>query len=394
MIGRELQSSLIKDAKKAPVIAILGPRQSGKTTLARSTFDRHNYVSLEDYDMREFATRDARGFLSTYAHDPGIILDEIQHVPTLLSYIQTSVDLERKPGFYIITGSQNFLVMEAVTQTLAGRVSFHTLLPLSLAELSHEKLLPSSSSQAILNGFYPSIYAHKYNPVEWYADYIISYVERDVRTISQVSDLATFTRFIKMCAGRIGQLVNLTSLGNDCGVSYNTIKKWLSILEASYIIFPLQPHFQNFSKRLIQTPKIYFYDTGLACSLLGIETEQQLATHYLRGGLFESMVIADLYKSFCNNDLIPRLYFWRDQTGNEIDCIIERAGSLFPIEIKAGMTINSDFFDGLAYWNKLADAKPEHGFLVYGGTENQTRSKGIVIGWPHIDTLFAKTKKD
>lgn len=392
MIKRELQESLIKDAQKAPVIAILGPRQSGKTTLARITFSKHNYVSLEDYDMREFATRDPRGFLSTYAYDPGIILDEIQHVPTLLSYIQTRVDLERKPGFYIITGSQNFLVMQAVTQTLAGRVSFHTLLPLSLAELSHEKLLPSSVDRAILNGFYPSIYAHNYNPIEWYADYIISYVERDVRTISEVSDLATFTRFIKMCAGRVGQLVNLTSLGNDCGVSYNTIKKWLSILEASYIIFPLQPHFQNFSKRLIQTPKIYFYDTGLVCSLLGIETEQQLATHYLRGGLFESMVIADLYKSFYNSDLIPRLYFWRDQTGHEVDCILERAGSLFPIEIKSGMTINTDFFDGLTYWNKLAEAKPEHGFLVYGGTENQTRSKGIVIGWPHIAKLFEKTK--
>ncbi len=248
-----------------------------------------------------------------------------------------------------------------------------------------------SANEAILKGFYPIIYAQNYNPVEWYADYIISYVERDVRTITEVTDLATFQRFMKLCAGRIGQLVNLTSLGNDCGVSYNTIKKWLSILEASYIIFILQPHFENFSKRLIQTPKIYFYDTGLACSLLGIETQEQLASHYLRGGLFESMIITELYKGFYNSDRTPRLYFWRDKTGNEVDCILERGTRLFPIEIKAGMTINSDFFDGLTYWNELAQAKPEDGFIVYGGTENQKRSRGNVIGWSQVATIFDKT---
>jgi uncharacterized protein len=392
-IRRELQSSLIKDAKKSPVIAILGPRQSGKTTLAITTFPEHNYVSLEDYDVRAFATSDPRGFLAQYATSPGVILDEVQHVPTILSYIQTSVDRARKPGYYIVTGSQNFLVTQAVTQTLAGRVSFHTLLPLSIAELRDANISLPGADRAILNGFYPIIYAQNYNPVEWYADYIMAYVERDVRTITQVTDLVVFQRFIKMCAGRIGQLVNLTSLGNDCGVSYNTIKKWLGVLEASYIIFPLQPHFQNFNKRLMQTPKIYFYDTGLACSLLGIETEEQLALHYLKGGLFESMIISDLYKSFYNSDRSPRLYFWRDKTGHEVDCILERADKLFPIEIKAGMTINNDFFDGLAYWNELAHAKPENSFVVYGGTEIQKRSKGNVIGWPHISSIFEKTER-
>lgn len=392
MIARELQSSLLKDAKKAPVIAILGPRQSGKTTLARSTFPNHNYVSLEDYDVRAFALSDPRGFLAHYAKDPGVILDEIQHVPELLSYIQTSVDQDRKPGYYIITGSQNFLVTQALTQTLAGRVSFHTLLPLSIAELSQHKVPLISAEEIILKGFYPIIYAQDYDPVEWYSDYIISYVERDVRTITEITDLVTFQRFIKLCAGRIGQLVNLTSLGNDCGVSYNTIKKWLSVLEASYIIFPLQPHFKNFSKRLIQTPKIYFYDTGLACSLLGIETKEQLSSHYLRGGLFESMIIADLYKSFYNRDRIPHLYFWRDKTGNEVDCIMEYGSSLFPIETKAGMTINADFFEGLTYWNELAHANPENSFIVYGGTDVQMRSQANVVGWPHTATIFDKAE--
>lgn len=392
MITRDLAASLLKDSLQAPVIAILGPRQSGKTTLARNTFDKHNYISLEDLDIRDFATRDPRKFLANNQNEYGIILDEIQHVPQLLSYIQTQVDLEYRPGYYILTGSQNFLVTQAVTQTLAGRISLHTLLALSTHELYNAKLLPNTLEEMLFKGSYPIIYSRGYNPDEWYADYIRTYLERDVRTITSVSDLSIFRRFMKLCAGRIGQVVNLTSLGNDCGISYNTAKAWLSILEASYIIFLLQPHYQNFSKRLIKSPKLFFYDTGLASALLDIETEKQLNSHYLRGGLFESFVISEMYKSFYNADKTPHLYFWRDKTGHEVDCIIERGSSLFPVEIKAGLTITSDYFEGLNYWNNLAQANSNNSFIVYGGDKNQSRSLGNIISWRNVSTIFSKTE--
>jgi predicted AAA+ superfamily ATPase len=382
MISRDLTPSLLADAKKVPVIAILGPRQSGKTTLARLTFPEHTYVSLEDLDRRAYATQDPRGFLETFANTTGIILDEVQHVPGILSYIQTNVDMLYRPGHFVLTGSQNFLVMEAITQTLAGRISLHTLLPLSIHELKQAEALSATPEQAVFKGFYPILYSGKEdNPTQWYSDYIQTYVERDVRTITQVTDLTAFRRFMGLCAGRIGQLVNFTSLGNDCGVSYNTAKAWLSVLQASYIIFELQPHSKNFNRRLVQSSKLFFYDSGLACALLGIETEEQLRTHYLRGGLFEGMIIADFYKNSYNADNKPRIYFWRDKTGNEIDCIIEQGSRVYPIEIKSGKTISSDYFSGISNWNALAQADASNSFVVYGGDENQKRSAGNVVSW-------------
>jgi uncharacterized protein len=381
MIARQMAVSLHEEAIKAPVIAILGPRQSGKTTLAQVIFNKHKYVSLEDYDIRNFAATDPRGFLRKHRNAHGVILDEVQHVPALLSYIQTQVDRERKPGYYILTGSQNFLVMQSISQTLAGRISIHTLLPLSIAELRHAHMLPKAPEEVIFKGFYPVIYADGYDPTKWYSDYITTYLERDVRTVLDVGNLSTFKRFMQLCAGRIGNVVNLTSLGNDCGISHNTAKAWLSVLEASYIVFLLQPHYQNFGKRLIKAPKLFFYDVGLACALLGLDSKEQVHSAYIWGNMFESMIIADLYKNYYNADRVPRLSFWRDQTGHEIDCIVEQAMHLYPVEIKAGETVNTSYFENLNYWNTLAQQSPKNSFVVYGGSESQERLMGNVVSW-------------
>ena len=397
MIVRDITKGLVEDASKIPVIALLGPRQSGKTTLAKETFKQHAYVSLEDYDVRNLAESDPRAFLRKYANPHGVILDEVQHVPSILSYIQTAVDSDYRPGYYVLTGSQNLLVMQSVSQTLAGRVSIHTLLPLSIAELFQAQLLPSFAEETVYKGFYPVIYARGYYPTKWYSDYIKTYVERDVRTLVEVGNLTTFQRFMQLCAGRTGQLVNLTSLGNDCGISHNTAKSWLSLLEASYIIFLLQPHYKNFNRRIIKAPKLYFYDVGLACALLGLESPQIAQASYIWGNLFESMIIAELYKSFYNANKIPRLFFWRDKTGHEVDCIIEQALECYPLEIKAGETIHTSYFDNLTYWNNLAKKDPTSGFVVYAGNEDQERSLGSVISWqhtPHImEIISSKNKK-
>jgi hypothetical protein len=384
LIKRTLEAGIKKSAKKMPVIAVLGPRQSGKTTLVKEIFKKHEYISLEDYDNREFAKTDPRGFLDAYAKNDGLILDEVQHVPELLSYVQTWVDNDYKPGFFVVTGSQNFLLNQAVSQTLAGRVSIHTLLPFSITELQQADLLPKKSEEAVFKGFYPPIYARGYDPRKWYADYIKTYVERDVRTLTAVSDLNIFQKFLRLCAGRMGQVVNLTALGNDCGVSYNTVRSWLSILEASYIVYLLQPYHTNFSKRLIKSPKLYFYDTGLACSLLGIEQPEQIVPHYLKGGLFEGMIISDVYKLFYNSDREPKVYFWRDKTGHEVDCLFEKATEQFAVEIKAGKTIQQDFFINLNWLNQQTSTFNFKNYVVYGGDEDQKRTAAEVLGWKSI----------
>jgi len=390
MIYRELTSVLKESAKSFPVVAILGPRQSGKTTLARYVFKNYNYVSLEELDAREFARTNPHEFLSTHVQN-GVILDEIQRAPDLLSYIQTYVDKNKKKGQFILTGSQNFLLNEMISQTLAGRIAIETLLPLSITELEQAKKLKSTISQTIISGFYPSIFDPNVSPTKWYSNYLRTYIERDVRLIKNVTDLSAFQRFIKLCAGRIGQILNLSSLANDCGISPNTVKEWLSLLEASYIIFLLQPYYKNFSKRLIKSPKLYFYDTGVACNLLGISTAEQYSVHYLKGGLFESMVISELIKQQYNYGTVPQTYFWRDQSGHEIDCIIEKGIETLAIEIKAGMTITSSFFDSLQYWQKLAKIPSSNNFLIYGGTEQQYRKYGNVYGWKNFSQIVKKS---
>lgn len=390
MFTRTIEPFVLKRAQKMPVIAILGPRQSGKTTLVKTVFKNHIYISLENYEEREIASTDPRRFLEANNNGHGIILDEIQHVPQLLSYLQTFVDQEHRPGYIVITGSQNILVNEAISQTLAGRIAIFTLLPFSIQELSHNSLLPEKIEQVTVKGCYPRIYAYNLEPTSWYLDYIETYVERDVRQISMITNLSEFRRFIRLCAGRIGQLLNVDSLAIDCGISVKTAKSWLSILEASYIIFLLQPHYKNFSKRLIKSPKLYFYDTGLACALLGIESAEQLDINYLRGNLIESLIISEIFKHYYNNGERPHhVYFWRNQTGHEIDCIIQRGNELVPIEIKAGKTVISDFFKGLDYWTTLTGTLP-NGYIIYAGEKTQERSQGTVISWKNIEDIFKK----
>ncbi len=381
MIKRNLEKELIKDSKEFPVLAVIGPRQSGKTTLTRAVFANHKYVSLENPINREFARSAPVDFFKRYKNEYGIILDEIQNVPELLSFIQGFVDENKKPGEFILTGSQNFLINEAISQTLAGRISIHTLLPLSIEELKQSKLIQEKdAAQIILQGQYPGLYDVKRNFSRWYINYIQTYVERDVRLIKNIVDLSMFQKFMRLCAGRIGQILNVVSLSNDLGVSTQTVKEWLSILEQSYIVFLLQPHFNNFGKRLIKSPKLYFYDTGLACSLLGINTDQDLQNHYIYGNLFESFIISDLFKKYYNKGLRPAIYFWRDSAGHEVDCILENGLKLSRIEIKSTSTINSSVFSGLDYWNSIAKGD-DNSYLVYSGDDSYKRGKANVVSW-------------
>ena len=400
-INRALEPSLTAAAAEFAVVAILGPRQSGKTTLARHRFPHHRYISLEDYDIRERANTDPRGFLTDYPSASGIILDEIQHVPQLLSYIQTIIDLappaKKLRGFFIITGSQNFLLNQAISQSLAGRITILTLLPLSLAELSRANLLPDNIESLIFNGSYPALYTEKRSTTRLYQSYINTYLERDVRQLKQIADLNLFKKFLALCAGRSGQEVNYQALSNDCGLDDKTVKAWLSVLEASYVIFLLPPYYQNFGKRLIKSPKLYFIDTGLACTLLRIKSADELHESAHRGPLIETLVIADLLKQQYNLELLPSLYFWRDQTGHQIDCVIDEGRLVVPLEIKASKTVISSFFKNAHYWQELikADAtkRSTNFYIVYGGNENQRWPAGQVVSWAQVGDLIAKLIK-
>ncbi len=389
-INRTITKQVKDAAKEYPVITIVGPRQSGKTTLAQMVFRKHRYISLEDPDIRELAQDDPRAFLSEYPSTKGLILDEIQHVPELLSYMQTIVDREKKNGYFILTGSQNFLVDEAITQTLAGRMAVHTLLPLSIAELRAASILPERVETLIHKGSYPKAHAQKISIERLYTNYLRLYVERDVRQVKNVANLTTFQRFMKLCAGRTGQVLSLTSLGNDCGINHQTAKAWISLLEASYVLILLHPYYKNFGKRVIKAPKLYFVDTGIACSLLKIRSAQELADHYMRGNLVENLIIADLLKQQHNLGRQPSLYFWRDHSGNEIDCIIDESQYPVPVEIKAGKTVASDFFKELIHWDKTTGLTDIPKYLVYGGNADQRRTQAKVLGWPSAGDLIKK----
>lgn len=307
LLRRDLKSAIIESAQYFPVVAILGPRQSGKTTLAQMIFERYTYVTLEDLDMRVAAVQDPRTFLIANRREYGVIIDEFQYVPELLSYIQTMVDREKKQGYFILIGSQNFLMNEKITQSLAGRVAIHTLLPLSIHELSENKILPEEMEPMLYKGSYPAIYAKNTPPALLYSNYFQTYIERDVRQLTQVGDLMAFQTFVMLCAARIGQLLNLTSLANECNISDHTAKRWISILQASYIVFLLPPYHNNFGKRLVKSPKIFFYDTGLVCNLLKIK-EEELALYPHKGNIFESLIISEILKWHYNNGHIPNIY--------------------------------------------------------------------------------------
>jgi predicted AAA+ superfamily ATPase len=394
MIPRILRNKLLEASGQLPVIAIQGPRQSGKTTLAKETFHKHKYISLEDLDTRQRAIEDPRKFLIDICsnNNEGVILDEFQNVPTILSYIQTIVDEQERPGYFILTGSQNFLVNQEITQTLAGRIALLTLLPLSIAEIKADDLLPKNVEELLFKGSYPRIYAHNVDPVTWYRDYIETYLERDIRQIAYVKDLTQFKYFTQLCAGRVGQILNYSSLASDCGIDVRKVKEWLSLLEASYVIFTMQPHHKNFNRRLVKSPKLYFYDTGLVCSLLKIETKDQLLTHYMRGNLFECLITSELHKRFFNNNRRPSIFFWRDNHGHEVDCIIERATTqkdpeLIPIEIKSCMTPYPKIFKELQQWYEINENNIRNGYVIYGGDENQSRLYGTVLSWKNLDFL-------
>lgn len=382
MIERELADKLKYLSTKYPFVLLTGPRQSGKSTLAKATFSDYTYVSLEDIDNKAFASEDPRGFISTYPDKT--IIDEVQKVPSLLSYLQTYTDNAGKEAMYILTGSQNFSLMEATTQSLAGRVGILTLLPFSHSEMRNAGILPSSIDGEIFMGGYPRLFDKEIHPTDFYPNYIDTYVERDVRNLKAITDLSQFVKMLKLCAGRIGQLLNMSSLANECGVSVPTINSWLSVLQASYIVYLLQPDYQNFSKRLVKTPKLYFYDTGLACSLLEIKSETQVASHYLRGGLFENLVINEMSKRYLNKGERPNFTFWRDSTGNEIDLLIRNEADVQAIEIKSGQTYDSDFFKGLKYWSKLTNSDQVKSTVIYGGDIKRHTSDGELIPWREL----------
>jgi predicted AAA+ superfamily ATPase len=387
VIKRQIQEKLIQLSGQFPVVAVVGPRQSGKTTLVKMTFEDKSFQNLEEPDTRVYAQNDPRSFLSS--SKSGLIIDEAQRVPDLFSYIQSMVDESKTPGNFIITGSHNFLMQEKISQTLAGRVAILTLLPFSLDEIRTEDSAEDFSTY-IFKGFYPPIYDKKIEPSDWYPNYIRTYLERDVRLIKNIPDLNSFTLFVKLCAGRIGQLLNLSSLAVEAGISVNTAKSWLSVLEASYIVYRLEPHFQNFNKRLVKMPKLYFYDTGLACSLLGLENVNQISTHYLVGSLFENLVLSDLIKYKMNFGLNTNFYFWRDKLGREVDCLIESGLEKIILEIKSGKTINEDFFYGLKFYKDLAGEKSIFPYIIYGGKNVEVRSAGKVLPWHKATTVLER----
>ena len=387
MIPRQAADTVKMLCRGFPVVAVTGPRQSGKTTLVRHLFKDRPYISLENPDHRDFAQQDPRGFLNQYK--TGAVFDEAQRSPQLFSYLQEIVDTQNVPGRFILTGSQQFGLMGSISQSLAGRVAKVHLMPFALKELYpdfavREKL---SLDRVLFSGFYPPIHDRDLAPGVWLTNYIETYIERDVRQLVNIKDLNTFRRFLRLCAGRTGQLVNLSDLAADTGVTHNTIKSWLSILEASYIIFLLPPHHRNFNKRIIKTPKLYFFDTGLCTRLLAVSDVEQIHMHSMRGALFESFVISEIIKSRFHRGTTDPLYFWRDRSGNEIDLVVENGEALIPVEIKSGATINRDFLKGLHRWTHLAGDIAADPTLIYGGIDMQTRSGIRVFPWHFIPEI-------
>lgn len=382
MIPRTAEQTIRKLLRGFPIVTITGPRQSGKTTLSKIIFSDRPYRSLEDPDIRQAATDDPRGFLERFPD--GAVLDEVQRCPHLLSYLQTMVDADGRMGLFILTGSQQFGLLSGITQSLAGRTSFVELLPFSLSELADAGLVPGNLDEMLLKGGYPPLYNRDVSVHAWFSAYVTAYIERDVRQVLKVQELETFQRFVKLCAGRTGQLLNLSSLAADCGITHNTAKSWISVLEASYIVFQLRPHSANFNRRLVKAPKLYFFDAGLVCWLLGIQTPQHLETHPLRGNVFETFVVAELVKSRLNNGERPDMYFWRDSNGNEVDVVVEAGVQLIPVEIKSGKTVARDFFSGLDRWKALAGSRAQSPTLIYGGDEKYIHNLTNVMGWRHL----------
>jgi uncharacterized protein len=391
LIDRKIEPVLKTLVAQYPVVLITGPRQSGKTTLCRKVFPDMAYVNLEAPDVRQFAQDDPRGFLAAYRN--GLIIDEIQRVPELTSYIQPLVDEQHVPGQFILTGSQQFEVMEGISQSLAGRTAILKLLPFSIEELSGKSEDPPSLDRRLLTGFYPRIYDMNLEPTRAMGDYVETYVERDLRRLINVRELGLFEKFLRLCAGRSGQLLNLQGLANDTGISHTTARGWLTILETSYILYVLKPYYRNISKRLIKSPKLYFYDVGLASYLLGIENESQMARDPLRGNLFEGMMVMEALKFRLNRGKRDNMSFYRDSSGNEVDLILEFGTSIFPVEIKGGTTVSRDYFKGLQRFEKMDLKLPIGGAIVYGGSETQVRDNITIYPAVRFHELLLKTEE-
>ncbi len=385
MIQRSISQGVLRLSQKVPVITVTGPRQSGKTTLVKELFKDYSYVNMEDQRVKQFAEEDIAGFFSTYPEK--IIIDETQLAPKLFSQIQILVDQSGQKGQFILTGSQNFQLLSNISQSLAGRTSIFNLLPFSIDELKTTSHWNNQYEFFLQTGFYPRLYDQNIAAGDWLPDYISTYIERDVRKMVNVTDLNRFRAFLKMCAGHLGQIVNFTKMASEIGVTYKTIQSWISILETSYILFLLPPYFRNFNKRIIRSPKLYFYDSGLACSLMNITSPDQLDFHFAKGALFESFIMAELMKLKFNGLLQGELFFWRDNHDNEIDCIIDSGDKIKAIEIKSGRTVNTGFLKPINFFNKIATGMNLKSYLVYGGDEVQRRTNYELINWQSLDLL-------
>ncbi|MCF0180818.1 MAG: ATP-binding protein [Muribaculaceae bacterium] len=381
MIYRDISEKVRSLAMKFPVVTLTGVRQSGKSTLLKNMFPDYRYVSLEDPDFRKFASDDARGFLDSMGKH--VIIDEVQRVPDLFSYIQGRVDAINQEGMYILSGSSNFLLMESISQSLAGRAAVLKMTPFSAHELLASKQ-ELSIDNYMFTGSFPRIYDKDIPATDYYPSYIQTYVERDVRMLKNITSTTMFMRFLRLCAGRIGQLLNVSSLANECGISIATAQSWLSVLESSYMIYLLKPYYRNFNKRLVKSAKLYFCDTGLASALLGMDSANQMPMHYMRGEIFENMVINECVKTMYNNGKEPNIYFWRDSNNNEVDLLIEKGMSLLAIEIKSGATINSSWKDGLMKFGATAGLQATDMKVIYGGDTSLLHNDILFQSWKEM----------
>ena len=386
VVPRALTGKMLSLANVFPVVTLTGPRQSGKSTLVRNAFSGYRYVSLEDVDMRALAKDDPRSFLERF--NSRVILDEAQRVPELFSYMQGVIDRYDRPGQYVLSGSQNFLLLKSISQSLAGRAAILHLLPLSYAELSSAGVAPSEMSKFLLSGGYPRLNTMGIDPQDFFPSYISTYIDRDIREELGVKKVAEFNTFLTMCATRIGEVLNLASLANDCNVSVDTVRGWLSILEASFIAFRLHPYHRNYGKRLVKAPKLYFYDTGLAANLLGIESEEQMLTSQYRGSLYENAVVVEIIKQYQAIGREPKLFYWRDSNKKEIDLILEKGGEPWcAIEVKSSATYNPKAFEVLEDLAPVMGVNPDRRFVVYGGNESFPTKHGQIIGMSDLGKL-------
>lgn len=383
MIQRISAATLKIIAQGFPIVVVTGPRQSGKSTLVKTAFPDKPYVTFDDLDKLESAKSDPKRFLSQFTQ--GAVIDEAQRFPDIFSYLKLIVDASKMMGKFIITGSQQFGLMTHITESLAGRAGFIQLLPFSLPELILADKLPELDN-LLFQGMYPPLYDRDVSAKIWFAGYVTTYIERDVRNMLNIRELSTFQRFLRMCASRTGQLLNVSSLANDCGISMQTTRSWLSILEASYIIFLLQPHFANFGKRLVKSPKLYFYDIGLASWLLNIQDVDHLSIHPSRGAIFENLIVTELLKQRLNKGAVSNLYFWRDNIGNEVDIIIDNGNELIPVEIKSGETLTDDYFKTLNKWGKIT-GKETPSYLIYGGKDQHKRHSINIFPWKSLPEI-------